>query len=259
MLREALQSVQAQTYSSFECIVVDDAGSRDVSLPDDPRFRLIRNSTNLGASGSWNVALEASKGKWVTWLADDDVMHPHRLEIARPALESGRISVCGMGTLGGSETAAFRGLTGDVRRQILDAFVPSLGATAIARNICPTFDLRFRGCEDVEWWLRAAHVAEVESRPEVGYLVRHHEGVRHGNGARVRASCSELLLEEHRDYFAEHPKAKAFRHQRIAYLYAQVGEYRRAFRHAARALQASPSLRQVSDVGKNVALGVMAR
>ena len=77
---EALRSILAQTYSNWECLVVDDA-STDDSLAEiwsitktDPRFRVLRHRVNSGLSAARNSGLRAARGDYVTFLDADDVL-----------------------------------------------------------------------------------------------------------------------------------------------------------------------------------------
>ena len=83
-LREAVASILAQTYREFELIVVDDSSSDDslsiLESFDDPRIRIIRHHTNLGAALSRNDALAAARGELVAIMDADDVCAPTRLE-----------------------------------------------------------------------------------------------------------------------------------------------------------------------------------
>ncbi len=68
-LREAVDSVLAQTYRDFELIAVEDC-SRDNSLSilqsfTDPRLRVIRHETNQGAAISRNDAMAAARGEFI--------------------------------------------------------------------------------------------------------------------------------------------------------------------------------------------------
>lgn len=83
-LHQAVASVLAQTYRDFELIVVDDA-STDDSLSvlegfSDPRMRIIRHRTNMGAALSRNDALSVASGEFVAIMDADDVCAPARLE-----------------------------------------------------------------------------------------------------------------------------------------------------------------------------------
>ena len=83
-LREAIASVLSQTYTDFELIVVDDASTDDSSAIlrsyNDPRIRIIRHQTNLGASLSRNDALAAARGELIAIMDADDVCAPTRIE-----------------------------------------------------------------------------------------------------------------------------------------------------------------------------------
>jgi glycosyltransferase involved in cell wall biosynthesis len=84
LLRRAIKSVLAQTFSDFELIIVDD-GSTDetneaVEEFDDPRIRFIRQPVRGGANRARNRGIEASRGEWVAFLDSDDEWLPRRLE-----------------------------------------------------------------------------------------------------------------------------------------------------------------------------------
>lgn len=85
-LRDALESLQRQTYADFEAILVDD-GSTDGSAAicsdfadRDPRFRIIRQP-NGGLSAARNTGIEDAKGDWITFLDADDALPPDALEV----------------------------------------------------------------------------------------------------------------------------------------------------------------------------------
>lgn len=80
-LSATLHSVQDQTFTNWECIIVDD-GSTDnpaTCIPDDPRFRLIRQD-NAGVSTARNRGLDEAQGTLVAFLDGDDIWHPQTLE-----------------------------------------------------------------------------------------------------------------------------------------------------------------------------------
>lgn len=86
-LAETLQSVIHQTYSNWECILVND-GSTDGSvavineyLAQENRFHFI-NSENQGVSNARNLALKQVKGQYILFLDGDDLIHPDKLQKA---------------------------------------------------------------------------------------------------------------------------------------------------------------------------------
>lgn len=80
-LRECVESIKAQTFSNFECLLVDDGSSDgssdlcDVISKEDCRFRVI-HITNGGVSRARNIGIEAAKGKYVTFADRDDSLCP---------------------------------------------------------------------------------------------------------------------------------------------------------------------------------------
>ena len=76
-LRRCLDSVQNQSYSNWECIIVDD-GSKDSSpaicdeyVKTDSRFKVIHKE-NGGVSEARNTGLSQVSGEWVTFVDSDD-------------------------------------------------------------------------------------------------------------------------------------------------------------------------------------------
>ena len=85
-LSRAIESVIAQTYSSWELLVIDD-GSADATaeiaegyVARDGRVRSLRNDTNLGIQKTLNRGLSEAKGKYVARIDDDDAwIDPEKL------------------------------------------------------------------------------------------------------------------------------------------------------------------------------------
>lgn len=84
---ETIESVQAQSYTDWEMIIVDDCSPDDGAgiavvkqyAEKDPRIVLIESPENRGSSGARNIALRAAKGAYVAFLDSDDLWHPEFL------------------------------------------------------------------------------------------------------------------------------------------------------------------------------------
>jgi len=89
-IKRAIRSVQSQTFTDWELIVVDD-GSTDntVALIEgcDPRLKLIRQE-NRGTAGARNAGLRAAAGSYIAFLDSDDEWLPHHLELCVGFLEA---------------------------------------------------------------------------------------------------------------------------------------------------------------------------
>lgn len=243
LLGEAVASVLSQTVDNWECLVVDDAGAVPVETFGDERVRVLRQETNGGVARARNTGMEQARGDHLVFLDDDDRWLPGRLELAERALRRAPVAVCfrvgSDGTTGGN-----RLLEGDVADVILDALTPQLGQVAVRRERAPPFDPRFRGSQDVDWWLRLAQDCRVATEPEVGLWYRKHKGERKGNSRSARVDGGLALLDKHADYFAGHPRAHAFRWKRIAIMAGREGDRRLALRALRRsfALKPDPAL-----------------
>lgn len=83
MVREAIQSVLAQSYSRLELIVVDDGSTDDtpatLAARVDERIRVLSLPESRGASGARNAGIEAAKGAWIAFQDSDDLWLPDKL------------------------------------------------------------------------------------------------------------------------------------------------------------------------------------
>ena len=83
-LRQCIDSIQEQTCSDFELIIIDDA-STDESLQiiqtyRDSRLRFERHLSRLGSVVTWNHCLELAQGEYVSFLCADDFFLPDKLQ-----------------------------------------------------------------------------------------------------------------------------------------------------------------------------------
>jgi glycosyltransferase involved in cell wall biosynthesis len=80
-LKEALDSILAQTYSQLEIIVVDDGstdGTAKIGAEFGGRLRYL-DQLNAGPAAARNRGLNAASGDFVTFLDADDLWHPEKL------------------------------------------------------------------------------------------------------------------------------------------------------------------------------------
>ncbi len=93
-LREAIESVLAQSEAAWRCLVLDDRGEQAervralVEGYADPRLAWRSNPERLGMVGNWNRALEAASTDLVTLLHADDRLLPHYASLALELAEA---------------------------------------------------------------------------------------------------------------------------------------------------------------------------
>jgi len=192
-IRRAIDSALGQTYQNLEVVVVDD-GSGDTTSEivgsyarDD--VRLIRLSSNQGASGAVNEGIAAAKGEFIAFLDADDEWLPTKLAKQIAALQSNPRAVmatCGCRFVDGDGNV-FREFgmpppgidKSEVWRSLLAAtFIAKpcvVARTAALRAVGP-FDIDLPVAEDQNMWIRLSMTGEVEFVPE--YLTLVHDAPR---------------------------------------------------------------------------------
>lgn len=92
-LSETLQSVLNQSYSGWECVIVDDGSpdnTEDIAqewIIKDSRFRYLKK-TNVGLSDARNAGIEFSKGEWILPLDADDKIGKDYLKLASQIIKN---------------------------------------------------------------------------------------------------------------------------------------------------------------------------
>ena len=89
LIGETLDSVLAQAYTNWECIIVDDGSEQDFfeqvqdKISNDGRFILLKRPETLpkGANACRNFGMTLVKGDYVLFLDSDDLLMPHCLEL----------------------------------------------------------------------------------------------------------------------------------------------------------------------------------
>ncbi|WP_373893909.1 glycosyltransferase family 2 protein [Virgibacillus natechei] len=85
-ISQTIESAQAQTYTNWEMILVDDRstdrtveGIKSYQEQDD-RIKLVELEENSGSAVARNTAMEAAKGQYFAFLDSDDLWTPEKLE-----------------------------------------------------------------------------------------------------------------------------------------------------------------------------------
>lgn len=94
LVSETLDSIRAQVFSDWECLLIDD-GSTDNTVriletyaADDHRFGVLRRPSDSlkGANTCRNLGLEKAKGRYIVLFDSDDLMTPDHLDIKYKAI-----------------------------------------------------------------------------------------------------------------------------------------------------------------------------
>lgn len=93
-LGHAISSCLSQSYENIEIIVVDDASPDDCAdiaatfAASDPRVKVIRKLQNGGVSAAFNTGFAASRGSYMTRLAQDDYFRSDAIKLMKDCLDS---------------------------------------------------------------------------------------------------------------------------------------------------------------------------
>ena len=87
LINETLESIQKQTYTNWECIIIDDHSTDGTFelltklAKQDPRINVYIKPDNFpkGPSASRNYGFSLSQGEFINWFDSDDLMHAEKL------------------------------------------------------------------------------------------------------------------------------------------------------------------------------------
>jgi glycosyltransferase involved in cell wall biosynthesis len=264
-IKDALVSLERQSFHNFEAIIVDD-GSSDATaevvqpyIGRDSRFKLLHKQ-NGGLSSARNYGIRNACGEYIALLDGDDVFHPDKLanHVARLdcAPEVGVVYSASRAIRdNGSPTFVYlsgKPVNTDPLLALLCKNFVGHGSNAVFRHCLydevGEFDEELRSCEDLDFWLRVAGTRHWqfyrESRVLCYYRVRP-SGLSF-NVAQMRHSYQQVIQ------YAYHcspelvepmlPTAYAYMYRYLARLCLQGGNVEQARNFVSQALTADSSI-----------------
>lgn len=176
LLENAIQSVLSQTVNDVECIVVDDASEDGTQefYENDSRIVYVRIDAVDSRGGNYarNQGIARAMGEFVSFLDDDDVWTPDKLQKQFALYEKhpGSVVFCGR-TFKKTSGENVQSLTvippkkfsGDLSRLIRTTYVTSTSCLFFPRYLLEqvgNFDERLTFWQEYELCIRLAQVAE---------------------------------------------------------------------------------------------------
>ncbi len=176
---QALESVLAQSYASFEAIVVDDGSSDDSwrIIQDfaalDERIKTVKHPDggNHGLCATLSLALECCRGEYIAFLESDDFWKPDCLEKRLTALQKSNAGavfnsveiLCMPGAKADGDSimanmrhARFSKESGpvDIRTNILiENVIPAFSAVMLRRSLLKDLSFASPVPQWLDWWL----------------------------------------------------------------------------------------------------------
>lgn len=128
-IEDCLRSIMAQSYTDFECLIVDDCGKDNsidivqsilLEYDGNASFRIINREKNGGLAAARNSGLKEAKGKFVYFLDSDDYISHDCLEKMVNASNDGKADIV-IGSI-----VSFRDESGEIIRGGIKYSLPLL-------------------------------------------------------------------------------------------------------------------------------------
>lgn len=215
VLFESLRSVQAQSFTDFECIVVDDSTKSESAdacrafCEADSRFKYIHPPERLGLSKSLNAGLLAARGRFIARFDADDVNCADRFQHQLAFLEQHPdVDVVGSNieiTDEKGRTIAFREYPenhASIARGMHMTATLANPTTMFRREAYERmggYNPEFKFSEDLELWLRwingGVRFANIQK-----YLIRYRKQDARRNSTHWRLNLKARMLNFRLDY-----------------------------------------------------------
>jgi GT2 family glycosyltransferase len=230
---ETIKSIQQQTFSDFELIVIND-GSTDRTLEllatvEDPRLKVF-SYENGGLPVARNRGIARAMGEFITFIDADDLWTPDKLELQLAALQQHpEAGVAYSWTLVMDEKGEgfYPGKSvsfeGNVYPQLLlSNFIASGSNVMLRREAIASvgeFDPTLRSCEDWDYWLRVAARWSFVVVPKSQILYRQSSGAM---SSKVEVMEKNLLIVHDRAFQAAPPELQFLKNHALANIYLFV-------------------------------------
>lgn len=247
-LRRSIESVLNQTFEDFELLLIDDGSTDDTAevlreYTDDPRVEYIYQE-NQGYAGARNTGLEEGYGEYFTFIGQDDVWLPTKLERQLEHVHASDADVIHTNVShidGDGKRIGIRHESPPPEQTDQKEFIETLflgnfvciQSALVHRSVFESlrFDEQFRINCDHDVWLRAAEKHQFEYLDEILVEKRYHGKNTSGDYERMfkeRQMIADKMVEHHP--FLQHLQSKKLSDANLFYGIDQLkaGETTRA-------------------------------
>jgi teichuronic acid biosynthesis glycosyltransferase TuaG len=177
LISETLASVQGQSVSDWELILVDDYSSDNTQevlysyARSDPRINLLSLPANSGRPAvPRNTGLQRARGEYIAFLDADDIWHRQKLELQLDFMERYNCQFCSSSLI---DFVDISHISSEISRKIDVGMIPvekirhsrlllknriPNSSVCLKRSLISEFqfqeDMRYKAIEDYDLWLR---------------------------------------------------------------------------------------------------------
>lgn len=187
-LREAIESILAQTYTDFEFVILNDASTDEnvekvVKSYNDKRICYYKNEQNLGISLSRNKLIDLANGEYLAVFDHDDISLPDRLQKQAEFLDAHPdVGVVGnWHKITGKKERVARYPTTDkeIKETLTVSYCICHSSSMIRKSVLTENNIRYENeytpAEDYALWCRLLPKTKFANIPEVLFIYRNHE------------------------------------------------------------------------------------
>lgn len=254
----AIASALAQDLADVEVVIVDDGSQPPFqATSDDPRVRLVTRDIAGGPCAARNAALREARGKWITFLDDDDRLLPAMVRLSLEAAASSVLPapvsvISGIDVVDQDGSLVERRLPPSLPRGC-DYFLErgSSGTSYQVHNtlLVPTallrgiggWDEELLGTEHDDLFLRLNRVSSLHGLPVVTYLLSAHTGPRRSRDLIARGRAMERTARKHQSTFERHPQQWARYLTTAGVTHLRAGDWGAAVSATTRGLLINPA------------------
>lgn len=176
-LKKAINSVLKQTYENIEVLIIDDNSYDDtisiIKNFNDKRICYYKNVKNNGPAYCRNKGIAFSKGKYLNFLDDDDILLPKKIELQIRKFEESKYKRLGVITCDveykrkSIKEVKRNRKNGNIYRDLLKSYcIYGTETMLINRNYISDFDLNLVSNQEYDLALRLARVCEFDYVPK---------------------------------------------------------------------------------------------
>ncbi|MBS4097412.1 MAG: glycosyltransferase family 2 protein [Sulfuricella sp.] len=212
-LKEAIDSVYAQTYKNWEIIFIDDFSidrSAVIAQQYNEKLKYYKTSEKIKLGAARNVALEKCQGALIAFLDCDDLWLPTKLEKQVPLFSNGEVGLvfsnCISFNAEGQNTLRYKSrndyAVGSCFPQMLSNYFVMMPTAVMRRDVLQTlgqwFDPEFEVAEEGDLFSRIAYSWKLDMVNEALAKYRVHSGGDTWNKSKRFFDEYELMLTKYR-------------------------------------------------------------